>query len=568
MSMLDIVEEKVQRRNLKTGLRENVTVQYKKGKLLGKGGFAKCFEFLNLKSRETVAIKVVDKTNLKPKTKQKLTSEIKIHKSLKHKNIVEFKSFFEDSHFVYITLEICHCNSMMELMKNKRRLSNDESKFFILQLLEGVDFMHKQNVIHRDLKLGNIFLTNQMEIKIGDFGLASKLDFTGQRKKTLCGTPNYIAPEILKNEGHGTEVDVWSIGVIIYTLLVGTPPFETQNVKTTYQKIKDLDFEFPPNISISESAKDLVKRILTLDPSKRPSIDEIKQHSWLRDTVLNCPESLYKYAEKYGNAMRPPLAPVQNRRREQIDQDALLKKRKILTPMQISPDNKKRKTEDYDAPSCTIPSPKKKIIKDDNDQENLIKNESTNFKPFPIKLDHDIVVDPLREIETLKESKETIFISKWYDFSNKYGFAYQFNNGITGAHFNDCSKIIWDKKYDNVEYIEKEIIEKFKMSENPIHLKKKISLIKYFEQFLNSHENTKLSPLLKMNEIDGIKLNNEYHHHSLDSIYVKRWISTKHAIIMRFNDRSVQSCFNDNTQLILSNDMKNKCKIIQIFQKD
>jgi len=99
--------------------------------------------------------------------------------------------------------------------------------------------MHSNRVIHRDLKLGNLFLTEKMEIKVGDFGLAAKIEFEGERKRTICGTPNYIAPEVLENKnGHSYEVDIWSFGVILYTMLIGKPPFETSDVKTTYKRIK------------------------------------------------------------------------------------------------------------------------------------------------------------------------------------------------------------------------------------------------------------------------------------------------------------------------------------------
>ena len=98
--------------------------------------------------------------------------------------------------------------------------------------------MIKKSIIHRDIKLANIFINDNYEIKIGDFGLAAKIDFEGEKKKTICGTPNYIAPEILEGKtGHSYEVDIWSLGVIIYTLIIGKPPFETPDVKTTYKKI-------------------------------------------------------------------------------------------------------------------------------------------------------------------------------------------------------------------------------------------------------------------------------------------------------------------------------------------
>ena len=116
--------------------------------------------------------------------------------------------------------------------------------------------MHKNRVIHRDLKLGNLFLSEKMEIKIGDFGLATKIDFEGERKRTICGTPNYIAPEILEGKtGHSYEVDIWSLGVILYTLIIGKPPFETNDVKTTYRRIRMNAYSFPEHVPISNGAK-------------------------------------------------------------------------------------------------------------------------------------------------------------------------------------------------------------------------------------------------------------------------------------------------------------------------
>jgi polo-like kinase 1 len=118
-------------------------------------------------------------------------------------------------------------------------------------------YLHAHRVIHRDLKLGNLFLSGGMQVKLGDFGLATKLDFEGERKRTVCGTPNYIAPEIIENgggnsTGHSYEVDIWSFGVILYTLLVGRPPFETSDVKSTYKKIRSIEYTFPESVSVSE----------------------------------------------------------------------------------------------------------------------------------------------------------------------------------------------------------------------------------------------------------------------------------------------------------------------------
>lgn len=165
-----------------------------------------------------------------------LYAEIKIHRSLAHPNIVRFQECFEDDDNVYMTLELCTSGSLMDMLRRRRRFSECEARFFLVQLIGACHYMHIHQVIHRDLKLGNLFLDSNMNIKVGDFGLAALIENPGERKKTICGTPNYIAPEVLFDtaNGHSFEVDTWSIGVILYTLVIGRPPFQTKDVKEIY----------------------------------------------------------------------------------------------------------------------------------------------------------------------------------------------------------------------------------------------------------------------------------------------------------------------------------------------
>lgn len=130
----------------------------------------------------------------------------------------------------------------MELHKRRKALTEPETRYYMKQILHGVHYLHQNRIIHRDLKLGNLFLNDDLVVKIGDFGLAAKIEYDGERKKTLCGTPNYIAPEILNKKGHSFEVDIWSMGCIMYTLLIGRPPFETNSLKETYSRIKKCDY--------------------------------------------------------------------------------------------------------------------------------------------------------------------------------------------------------------------------------------------------------------------------------------------------------------------------------------
>lgn len=257
--------------------------RYLRGKILGKGGFAKCYEATDLDTRELWAVKIVAKASLvKQRAKVKLLSEIAIHKTLMHDKIVRYINHFDDPDFVYIILELCPNQTLNDLLKKKRRFSEPEAQFYIYELVQGLIYLRRERVIHRDLKLGNLFLGPDMELKIGDFGLAAKLDYDEEKKTTICGTPNYIAPEILDNhhKGHSFQVDVWSLGVVMFTMLVGKPPFEDVDVKSTYQRIRDNAYAFPESLYISSAAKNLIQAILRHDPKSRPTVFDIINHPW------------------------------------------------------------------------------------------------------------------------------------------------------------------------------------------------------------------------------------------------------------------------------------------------
>ncbi|KAI0628078.1 kinase-like domain-containing protein [Trametes polyzona] len=181
-----------------------------------------------------------------------------------------------------MTLELCHNGSLMDMLRRRKRFTEPEARYFMIQLIGACHYMHTHQVIHRDLKLGNIFLDRNMNVKVGDFGLAALIESPGERKKTICGTPNYIAPEVLFDtaNGHSFEVDTWSIGVILYTLVVGRPPFQTKDVKAIYKRIRDNQYEFPADREVSKPVQELIQQILTPDPQARPTLHEIVDHPW------------------------------------------------------------------------------------------------------------------------------------------------------------------------------------------------------------------------------------------------------------------------------------------------
>ena len=283
---------------------------YLRGKLLGKGGFAKVYKVTSLDTNKEYAVKIVPKANLvKSRARQKvrdtfgfgislfvcmtsinltmnspsfsfctsssllqLQTEIKIHRTMKHANICEYKHFFEDKVNCYILLELCPNQSMNEMIKRRKTLTEEETRLLMLQIVDAITFMHDSNVIHPDLKLGNLFLSKNMNIKVGDFGLACRVDSSDEKRRTICGTPNYIAPEVIEGNkekrGHSFEVDIWSLGVICFTMLVGKPPYESTDVKSTYRRILANEYAFPIG-KVSEDARRLIASMLQTNPKMR-----------------------------------------------------------------------------------------------------------------------------------------------------------------------------------------------------------------------------------------------------------------------------------------------------------
>jgi polo-like kinase 1 len=161
---------------------------------------------------------------------------------------------------------------MNEMIKRRKSLTEEEARYFMIQIIDAVSFMHEVNVIHRDLKLGNLFLNKHVNIKVGDFGLATRLESAEEKRKTICGTPNYIAPEVINGDkekrGHSFEVDTWSMGVICYTMIVGKPPYESSDVKSTYKRILANEYSFPQG-KVSNDARTLISSMLQTDPKLR-----------------------------------------------------------------------------------------------------------------------------------------------------------------------------------------------------------------------------------------------------------------------------------------------------------
>ena len=176
------------------------------------------------------------------------------------------------------------------MIKRRKRLTEPEVAYLMSQLLDAVMYLHANFVIHRDLKLGNLFLDRNLNIKVGDLGLATRLETRDEKRKTICGTPNYIAPEVIQGDratrGHSFQVDIWSMGVILYTTLIGKPPYEAKDVKATYQRILANEYSFPKDKKISDTAKDLIRSMLQSKPEDRPSLEQIISHPFFTERAM------------------------------------------------------------------------------------------------------------------------------------------------------------------------------------------------------------------------------------------------------------------------------------------
>ena len=243
---------------------------------IGEGNFGKV-KLAKLKStKEKFAIKILDKEKLKTQTKSTLFNEIEIISRLNHKNIIHVEKILDDEKNFYIIMEYCEKGELFDYIVNKERLNPAEASLFFYQLINGVEYIHKQGFAHRDLKPENLLLTKEKILKIIDFGLCH--DFDGENYLTTkCGSPSYAAPEILKGYPYdGFKTDIWCCGIILYAMLCGYLPFDGDNNQEIFQSIVECKPEFPD--FLEDDSINLLLWILNSEPNDRISIEEIRCH--------------------------------------------------------------------------------------------------------------------------------------------------------------------------------------------------------------------------------------------------------------------------------------------------
>ncbi|XAR48319.1 Non-specific serine/threonine protein kinase [Bertholletia excelsa] len=258
----------------------NILSNYRVWKNLGSGAFGKVKLAVHVQTGIKVAIKFLDCQSIGASDAEKVRREINILRLFSHPHIVRLYEVLETPSIIYVVMEYMDCGELYDYITERGRLLEDEARHLFQQIIAGVEYCHHHMVVHRDLKPENILLDTKHNIKIADFGL-SNIMRDGHFLKTICGSPNYAAPEVISERFYaGPEVDVWSCGIILYALLCGTLPFDADNLPGLYSKIKNGVYTMPKHLS--QGARDLIARILVVDPINRISIPEIRKHPWFQ----------------------------------------------------------------------------------------------------------------------------------------------------------------------------------------------------------------------------------------------------------------------------------------------
>ena len=468
---------------------------YIKGKIIGTGGFSKCYKLYNVQDKKIYAAKEIIKDK---SSYDRIKNEIDIYEYLKHDNIVNQKEHFIYNDTQYLIFEFCENRDLSHLIDKRKKLKEIEVQYYITQLIQALIHLHDRNIVHRDLKLGNIFLTGKMELKLGDFGLAKKLSFRDEKISERVGTPAYMAPEILENMGYSLEVDIWSLGVIMYYLIIGKLPFNKPN----QEDIKRVSYTFPKKAIISRAAKSLIEQILVKDPKERPSLKQILRHDFftLGRSIPRLIPKVFMYKDPSINYIR------------------------------------------Y-------------FMMDANDNgivDRELSNESTRLK--------DIIIEKEDENEENKVRTD-IYVTKCHEIK-KYGLGYQLSNNNFGVYFNDTTKIIYDWRKDSYHYIgnneeTKSFMEKdIEEIKEPKDLNKKCKILKTFQEVLTRDKNA-TSTISRNENYNDYERKDDGMNDSSVPVYVKKYYSyDKQSILIRLTNKDIQIYFLSGETILLSKEEK------------
>ncbi|XP_030914564.1 serine/threonine-protein kinase PLK3 [Geospiza fortis] len=529
----------------------------------------------DLSSNKTYAVKVIPHSRVaKPHQREKITNEIELHRDLHHKHIVKFSHYFEDSESIYIFLEHCSRKSLAHIWKARHTLLEPEVRYYLKQIISGLKYLHLKGILHRDLKLGNFFINENMELKVGDFGLAACQDVSDQKKKTICGTPNYLAPEVLLRQGHGPESDVWSLGCVMYTLLCGNPPFETSDLKETYRCIKQVEYTLP--VFLSLPAKHLITGILRRNPQDRLTLDEILDHEFFKgytpeklppSSCVMAPElsppnpakTLFAKVTKTLFGKKKPKA----KKGSSEDRDDISKLVTGLMKTSICRQMSYKTVEGNEATpvSCrsASSSPVETVVEETSHKSaspSIRGTMASSCEAFEDCVTASAIIESAVRLlraclssmppaeknpASLARHEHFVWVSKWVDYSNKYGFGYQLSNRSIGVLFNNGTHMTLSPNHRTVHYNptnSKHLV--FSVSAIPEQLQGQMSVLRYFASYMEQH-------LMKGGDLPSIDDLGQ------PALLLLQWVKTDQALLMLFSNGTLQvNFYNDHTKVIIS----------------
>ncbi|NXM75013.1 AURKA kinase, partial [Serilophus lunatus] len=281
-------EETAKKKNEETKKRQWSLDDFEIGRPLGKGKFGNVYLAREKQSKFILALKVLFKTQLEEAgVEHQLRREVEIQSHLRHPNILRLYGYFHDVTRVYLILEYAPRGEVFKELQKLTKFDEPRTATYITELADALSYCHSKSVIHRDIKPENLLLGSNGELKIADFGWS--VHAPSSRRTTLCGTLDYLPPEMIEGRTHDEKVDIWSLGVLCYEFLVGKPPFEAATYQETYRAISRVEFKFPP--FVTEGARDLISKLLKHNPFHRLPLKDVLLHPWITANSTKTPNS-------------------------------------------------------------------------------------------------------------------------------------------------------------------------------------------------------------------------------------------------------------------------------------
>ncbi|KAM4858666.1 inactive serine/threonine-protein kinase PLK5 isoform X3 [Urocitellus parryii] len=537
---------------------------YRRGKLIGKGAFSRCYKLTDMSTSAVFALKVVPRAGRLP-SRGKVEREIALHRRLRHHNIVAFHGHFADRDHVYMVLEYCSRQSLAHVLKARQTLTEPEVRYYLRGVIGGLRYLHQRRIVHRDLKLSNLLLNKKMEVKIGDLGLATRLGPGGRCHRVLCGTPNLLAPEVVSRKGHSCPSDIWALGCIMYTVLTGTPPFVAASLSEMYQNIRD--GHYPEPAHLSPNARRLIARLLAPDPAERPNVDHLLQddfftqgftpermpsHSCHSPPVFTFPQPLGSLFRKVGQLLSaqcgPPCpftskeasGPGEGPEPDSVDwgSEASLSERGAHCPQALV----------HLLTQGTLRS----------DPAGPQESPETEVAAAIRKLQLCLDAGPVATQDPPGEQQPSLWAPRWVDYSSKYGFGYQLSDGGSGVLFRDGTHMALRPPGSHICYLPaRGRLETFALRDVPRALGAKLAVLRLLTGYLQRRLREvswgagrgagALTPCLQEGASPAPQPP------AALGLCLLRFVGTSQALLLLFSDGTLQVSFGGlQTQLVLS----------------